>query len=153
MGMIASEAPPATDAAELQNVLTRYVDSADGYRKAAEVVDEAHLADAFLEISKHRQELVGRVSSMIVRQGEKSDTGGSPEAAIHRWWMGLRAGMTDDELHATLEECVRGEKELQRTIKDAQFHGNLAFEHQMIIADMAVELDDTIRSFQAALDH
>jgi hypothetical protein len=58
MGMDTVIEKPVTDAPELQNVLTRYVDSYDGYRQAAEVVESPHLATAFLEIADRRKIIV-----------------------------------------------------------------------------------------------
>jgi uncharacterized protein (TIGR02284 family) len=141
-----------TDSAELQNVLTRYVDSVDGYRKAAQVVDQTDLAVAFEDISNRRSKLVERVSSLIENEGSKSDSSGSAEAVIHRWWMDVRARMTDEDLRVILDECLRGEKELQRTVRRALAHGELKPVHQDVIADMAVELDDAIHTFEAFLN-
>lgn len=147
------DASPPTDAAELQNVLTRYVDSVDGYKKASEVVGEKHLSDAFLEISGRRRGLIHRVSSLITREGGKPDETGSAEALLHRWWISVRTGMSDEDLRTTLEECVRGERELQRTVKGALMKGDMKPSHQDIIADMAVEIDDTLQTFQTTLNH
>ncbi len=140
-----------TDAAELQNVLTRYIDSYDGYHQAAEVVDSPTLAAAFLEIADRRKVIVQHVATLIVHQGEKVDPSGSPEAAIHRWWIRLRANMTDEEFKATLAECVRGEKELARTIQDALDHGNLEANHASIVAEVSTELREALHTFESVL--
>lgn len=58
-----------TDAAELQRVLTRYVDSCDGYRQAGEAVEAKWLKDAFLDISKRRGVVVEKVATLIESQG------------------------------------------------------------------------------------
>lgn len=146
------EDPQVTDAAELQNVLTRYIDSHEGYKQAAAMVNSPTLAAAFLEIAERRHVIVQNVSSLILHQGEKVDTNSSPEAAIHRWWMRVRAMMTDEEFRATLAECLRGEKELARTIKDALIHGNLETNHAAIISSVYSELKKAIRTFQSVLN-
>ncbi len=140
-----------TDAAELQNVLTRYIDSYDGYTQAAAVVESPTLATAFLEIATRRKVIVQHVAALIVQQGEQADTGGSPEAAIHRWWIRVRAMMTDEEFKATLAECVRGEKELARTVQDALDHGNLEENHATIVAEVSAELKEAIHTFESVL--
>lgn len=151
--MPASETTSLTDAAELQSVLTRYVDSFDGYLQAAEVVQSPHLAEAFLEIAARRKVIVRHVAALIVKQGEKPDADGSPEAAIHRWWIRVRATTTDEEFKATLAECVRGEKELARTIDDVLEHGNLEATHAAIVAEVAAELKEALHTFERMLDH
>jgi uncharacterized protein (TIGR02284 family) len=150
--MTAIEIPGPTDAAELQSVLTRYVDSHDGYLQAAEVVDSPHLADAFREIAARRKVIVEHVAALIIQQGEKPDADGSPEAAIHRWWMRVRATMTDEEFKATLAECVRGEKELARTIDEVLEHGNLEATHAAIVAEVASELKEALHTFEMVLE-
>lgn len=151
--MPTAEQLPVTDAAELQHVLTRYIDSYDGYNQAAAVMDSSTLEAAFLEIAARRKVIVKRVSAMIINQGEKADTDGSPEAAMHRWWIRVRAMMTDEEFKAVLAECVRGEKELARTIQDVLDHGNLEPEHAVIIAEVFTELQEAIHTFESVLDH
>lgn len=54
-----------TDAAELQNVLTRYVDSIEGYTQAAAVVGTPHLASAFLDIAQRRKAIAEQVAHLI----------------------------------------------------------------------------------------
>ena len=150
--MSALDAPAPTDAAELQNVLTRYVDSVDGYQKAAEIIANEQLAAAFSEISARRLKITERVSRLISSEGGRADESGSAEALIHRWWIALRTNISEEELGSTLAECLRGEKELQRAVKAALIHGNLKPQHQEIIADMAVELDDTVHVFETSLN-
>ncbi len=151
MSAIATSQP--TDAAELQSVLTRYVDSYDGYLQAAEVVDSPNLAAAFREIAARRKIIVEHVATLITRQGEKPDADGSPEAAVHRWWIRVRATMTDEEFKATLAECVRGEKELARTVDGVLEHGNLEATHAAIVAEVAAELKEALRTFEMVLEH
>ncbi|MES2659392.1 MAG: PA2169 family four-helix-bundle protein [Verrucomicrobiota bacterium] len=146
-------ATEVTDAAELQNVLTRYVDSCDGYTEAAKAVESSDLAAAFLEIAGRRQLIVDHIATLIQRQGEKPDEAGSPEAAVHRWWLRLRAQMSTEELEATLAECVRGEKELERTVNGALEKGALESRHAAILAEIATELKAAIHTFETALGH
>ncbi len=143
----------AKDAAELQNVLTRYVDSYDGYTEAAKVVESQDIAAAFLEIAARRKVIVDHVATLIENQGEKPDEDGSPEAAVHRWWLRLRAQISSEELEATLAECVRGEKELERTVNAALEKGDLESRHAFILAEIATELKAAIHTFETALGH
>jgi len=81
-----------SNAAELQNVLTRYVDSHDGYFQAAQVVESPNLKAAFLKIAERRKTIVAHGADLIVRQGDKAEVDGSPEAAIHQGeknWLAL----------------------------------------------------------------
>lgn len=140
-----------SDAADLQTVLTRYVDSYDGYTEAAKVVESPSLAAAFLEIALRRKDIVEQVSSMIAKQGEAPDQEGSPEAAVHRWWIRMRAQMTEEDFKATLEECVRGEQELARTVQGALDKGQLSAAHAAILSQVADELLLSLKTFKSAI--
>lgn len=142
-----------TDAAELQRVLTRYIDSYDGYQQAAAVVESPSLKSAFLEIAERRKTIVEHVAILIEKQGEKPDVDGSPEAAIHRWWIRVRAEMTDEEFKATLAECVRGETVLANTIQSALDHGQLESNHAEILKEVSAELKAALATFETALGH
>lgn len=141
----------ATDTAELQRVLTRYIDSIDGYKEAAEVVEWPSLSEAFLEIASRRKLIADHVATLIEDQGEKPDESGSPEAIIHRWWLRTRAVVSDEEFRTTLEECVRGEKELFRTVDTALILGNLDPAHAAIISEVATELKESLLTFESLM--
>lgn len=149
--MIATEEPTSNDAAELQRVLTRYIDSCEGYTQAAAVTESQDLSGAFLEIAKRRSKIVAKVSQLIRNQGEKADETSSPEAAVHRWWIRVRTEFTDEELHATLAECIRGEKELSRTIQGAIDCGCIDTENSNLLRDISTELHAAIETFESAL--
>ena len=120
--------------------------------EAAKVIESASLAAAFLEIAARREAIVAQVSSLIVNQGEKPDQEGSAEAAVHRWWIRVRAQVTDEDFKATLEECVRGEQELARTIQAALDKGHLIPAHAAILTDAADELLLSLQTFKSAID-
>ncbi len=141
------------DAAELQRVLTRYIDSYDGYHQAAEVVDSPWLKSAFVEIAERRKPVIEHVATLIAAQGEKPDTEGSTEAALHRWWIRARAKMTDEELKAVLAECVRGETVLANAVDGALEHGALDSNHAEILLEISAELKAALETFKTALDH
>lgn len=71
--MALADASRLSDAAELQNVLTRYADSCHGYLEATGAVASPCLAEAFVEIASHRREIVGRIASMIRADGENPE--------------------------------------------------------------------------------
>ncbi len=141
------------DAAELQRVLTRYIDSYDGYHQAAEAVDSLWLKAAFLEIAERRKTIIGHVAELIIQQGEKPDTDGSAEGAVHRWWIRLRAQMTDEEFKAVLAECVRGETVLADTIQNVLDHGDLDSHHAEILKEVSTELKAALETFKTAMEH
>jgi uncharacterized protein (TIGR02284 family) len=105
--------------ANLQAVLTRYVDSSLGYDEAAKVTVDPATATAFREIADARAEDSAQIAACIEALGSHADSRGSPEAMLHRWWIDVRDKISGRDTGAVLDECLRGESELLRTIKTA----------------------------------
>ena len=143
--------PPITDASQLQEVLTRYVDSRDGYLQASKLVPQKALGQSFELIAQRRDLIASKVALLIEEQGFKPDEDGSPEASVHRWWLRVRDKMTDQEADAILAECVRGETELVRTLQAALDKGGLLPEHRELIGDMIAEVTLAVRAFDSAI--
>jgi uncharacterized protein (TIGR02284 family) len=142
---------PLSDAAQLQEVLTRYVDSRDGYLQASKLVPQEALAKSFELIAQRRDLIASKVAELIEGQGYQPDEDGSPEASVHRWWLRVRDKMTDQEADAILAECVRGETELVRTLNAALDKHELLPEHRQLIEDMISEVTLAVRAFDSAI--
>ncbi|QJE96300.1 PA2169 family four-helix-bundle protein [Luteolibacter luteus] len=142
---------PTSDAAQLQEVLTRYVDSRDGYLQASKLVPQEALARNFASIAERRDLIAAKMANLIEDQGFRPDEDGSPEASVHRWWLRVRDKMTDQEADAILAECVRGETELVRTLNAALDKPELLPEHRQLIEDMIAEVTLAVRAFDSAI--
>lgn len=142
---------PLSDAAQLQEVLTRYVDSRDGYLQASKLVPQEALARSFELIAQRRDLIASKVAALIEDQGYRPDEDGSPEASVHRWWLRVRDKMTDQEADAILAGCVRGETELVRTLNAALDKHELLPEHRQLIEDMISEVTLAVRAFDSAI--
>lgn len=142
----------ASDAARLQDVLTRYVDSRDGYLQASRLVPQKGLAESFQLIAQRRDLIASKVATLIQEQGAKPDEDGSVEAGVHRWWIRLRDKMTDQEADAILSECVRGEQELARTLEAALEDEHTLPEHREILSDALSEVKLAMRAFESAVE-
>ena len=141
-----------SDALRLQDVLTRYVDSRDGYLQAAKLVPQRGLAESFELIAQRRDLIASKVAALIQQQGLEPDEDGSPEAGVHRWWIRLRDKMTDQEADAILSECVRGEQELARTLQAALEDEHTLPEHRELLSDALSEVKLAMRAFESAVE-
>jgi len=117
--MRTGEESPTKMLANLQAVLTRYVDSSLGYDEAAKVAGDEDTARAFAEIADARAEDSAQIAACIEALGTHADSSGSAEAMLHRWWIDLRDKISGSDTGALLDECLRGECELLRTITAA----------------------------------
>jgi uncharacterized protein (TIGR02284 family) len=141
------------DAEALQDVLTRYIDSRDGYQQAAELMPDIELTHTFLNIAERREKIAGRFAEMIQGDGKRPDVNGSPEAGIHRWWIRVRDTLAPDETHAIVEECLRGEKELSRTLQRALEGGYLSEDHMPLIEEALSEVNVAIQAFEVVAEN
>ncbi len=140
-----------SDALRLQDVLTRYVDSRDGYLQAAKLVPQKGLSESFALIAQRRDAVAARIAGLIQAQGTKPDEDGSVEAGVHRWWIRLRDKMTDQEADAILSECVRGEEELERTLQAALEDEHTLEEHRPLLEDALAEVRLAKSAFDSAV--
>jgi len=141
-----------SDALRLQDVLTRYVDSRNGYLQAAQLVPQKGLAESFGLIAQRRDAVAGRIAGLIQAQGTTPDEEGSVEAGVHRWWIRLRDKMTDQEADAILSECVRGEEELERTLQAALEDEHTLEEHRALLEDALTEVRLAKGAFASAAE-
>lgn len=147
-----AEIEPAESAVpDLQNVLTRYADSYDGFHQAAELITKPDLAEAFREIAERRGEVGRQVSKWIRKEGEQPEAAGSVEGEAHRWWMRLREKLTDDELQAVLAECVRGEEVLAGSLESALQSADLTAEQSTVLREALAEVRAAIEHFGSAI--
>jgi uncharacterized protein (TIGR02284 family) len=145
------QATLVSDSSQLQDILTRYRDSHDGYLQAAELVSLAELAAAFRDIAARRAIISEEVATLIETDGFKPDLEGSNEAGIHRWWLRLRDKMSDQnhDANAILSECIRGETELARTLQSALESESILPSHVPIVTRALEEVKMAVRSFDA----
>lgn len=148
--------PTGDDAAtsavpDLQEVLTRYVDSTQGYLQAAELMERPDFSAAFTEIAERRGEVAKEMSALIQQEGEHPEESPSVEGALHRWWIRLRETVSDEELAAVISECVRGEKVLLGSIEKALDSQGVTSAQAEVLRRAREEIATTVGQFKTIL--
>lgn len=92
----------------LQTLIRLNVDSADGFKAAADHLKSGRVADAFREMSTERSAQAHELQSLVVMNEEEPREEGSLVAAAHRSWMDLRSAFGGGDV-AILQEAERGE--------------------------------------------
>ena len=144
--------PESSEALELQEVLTRYIDSRDGYLQAAELAEDTGLSAAFAAIAERREKIAGKIAATMGDLGKRPDLEGSPEAELHRWWIRLKERFASHESKAVISECLRGEKELARTLEDALSEGHLEDSHAALVSEALAEVQVAIGAFENVVE-
>ncbi|HVF42583.1 MAG TPA: PA2169 family four-helix-bundle protein [Pyrinomonadaceae bacterium] len=94
----------------LNSLIETCRDSQEGFKTAAEGVNNPELAEFFRAYSRQRAGFAGELQDEVRRLGGEPDTTGSVTASLHRGWMGLRAALTGGDEASILAECERGEE-------------------------------------------
>jgi uncharacterized protein (TIGR02284 family) len=115
---------PTHDAtSELNHMLEICRDGQNGFKAAAEAVDDPSLKAELMQYSMQRQDFAGDLKSAIESLGEAPHDGGSVSAALHRGWINLKAAVAKQDNHAVLAECERGEDAAVKAYREAVLRG------------------------------
>ena len=85
-------------------------DGEEGYRRAADDVDDWQLRSMFLDLSRARGEQADEIDRVVQRfGGEPVPKGGTVAGALHRSFLDLKAAVTNRNRRGVLDEVARGE--------------------------------------------
>lgn len=113
--------PTLTDeaVAKLQELIQLNIDSRDGFRHAADNVEDMALVGAFEQLSFDRNAQAGELSKIVSWNGDEPHRDGSYAAAMHRSWMSIRELLTANDRYAVLAEAERGEDTIKAAYEKA----------------------------------
>jgi uncharacterized protein (TIGR02284 family) len=109
---------PSDTLDKLQDLLRVNIDSENGFRDAAEQVEDVSLRRIFRQFADERQNNTGELKQFVEFNGEKPVEDGSVLAAIHRSWMDLKAALSSNDAKAVLSEAERGEDHIKHMYED-----------------------------------
>lgn len=104
---------------QLQELIQINIDSRDGFRQAAQAIDDLTLQSAFEQLADHRQNQSDELARFVTWSGEIPRRAGSLSAAMHRSWMSIREMLSSDDRYAMLCEAEEGEDSITAAYEDA----------------------------------
>ncbi len=107
------------DATTTQTLVTTLTDGFDGYRLAADKVENQTLAAIFRDFAAQRDIFASRLISMAEHEGTDIEVDGSALASVHRTWMSLKDAVTGSDPSSLLETCITGEEHAASVYQDA----------------------------------
>jgi uncharacterized protein (TIGR02284 family) len=93
----------------LNQLIQTCKDGENGFRTAAEGVDDPNLRRLFESYSQQRAEFAAELQLEVERLGETPAEEGHAVAALHRGWMNMKSAVTGKDEGAIIAECERGE--------------------------------------------
>lgn len=109
---------PAETLDKLQDLLRVNIDSENGFRDAAEQVEDVALRRIFRQFADERQSNAAELKQFVEFNGETPVEGGSVLAMLHRSWMDLKAALSSNDAKAVLQEAERGEDHIKHMYED-----------------------------------
>ena len=109
----------------INDLIETLKDGQEGFRQAAEAVEDPELKSLFNEFSLQRARFAGELQRDAIGLGEsKPEKHGSAAGSMHRAWIDLKSAITKRDDHAILAECERGEdsaiKEYQEAMEEEE---------------------------------
>ena len=97
----------------LNSLIATTLDSADGYRKAAEKAESPAYREMFAEYAGEREQIVRDLQAQVRAQGGQPEDDGSILASAHRAFLSLRDALTGSDDAAVIREVERGEDHIK----------------------------------------
>ena len=103
----------------LNNLIETNKDGQEGFKQAAEGVDDSNLKSTFFEYSQQRSQFTGELQSLVRELGGDPENSGSIAGSLHRGWINIKTAVTGKDSAAVLNEAERGEDSAKKAYKDA----------------------------------
>ena len=124
--------------ATLNSLIETLKDGELGYQQASEEAQDADLKTLCDGYSKQRHEFAKPLQKAVYALGDdKPENSSSATSAVHRGWISLKAALTNQDRHAILAECERGEDIAKKAYADALSGGHLGADVKTVVQEQA----------------
>jgi len=104
---------------KIQELVQLNLDSRDGFREAAEHIDDDALAAFCTALAEERGDQAEELQRYVEINGESPRTSGSYSAALHRAWIDIRSYFSSNDIYAVLAEAERGEDYIKQAYEES----------------------------------
>jgi uncharacterized protein (TIGR02284 family) len=139
-------------ASTLNDLIAVCKDAEQGFRGAADAVEDPHLKNVFRQYSSQRAEFVTELQAEVRRLGESADDPSGVAGKLHSGWIGLKAALTGHDARHVLEETERGEDYSVKHYREALSKGLPAGVRTVIESqfDLVQEAHDNVKAMRDA---
>ncbi len=102
----------------LNDLIQTCEDGSEGYKKAAQDVEESALKNLFAGYSAQRSKFAAELRSAVEAHGGKPQTSGHAAAPLHRGWMAIKEVIGNKD-KAIIDECEAGEDAAMKAYRSA----------------------------------
>ncbi|MGH6987961.1 MAG: ferritin-like domain-containing protein [Caulobacteraceae bacterium] len=119
----------------LNGLIETTLDSAHGYKEAADHLDRVEIRRTFAERSDERFALSRRLQEEVRRLGGTPKDDGTMVGKAHNAWAGVKKALTGGEEKSVIDEVERGEDVIKGKFEKAANKGDLPAEAHLMIED------------------
>lgn len=134
----------------LNSLLETCKDGEQGFRTAADGVDDITLKRLFTSYAEQRGQFAAELQQLIDRIGGEPSKTGHIAGAVHRGWMNIKAAVTGKDEGAVISEAERGEDFAKKRYHEA-LATNLPADVRMVVERQSVQVQeahDHVRSLE-----
>jgi uncharacterized protein (TIGR02284 family) len=137
-------------ASTLNELIQTSRDGENGFRAAAESVEDSNLRRLLESYAQQRAEFVAELQLEVRRLAQDPVDTGHAAAAFHRGWLDIKASLTGRDEAAVIAECERGE-DIAVGVYQKALDSDLPADLRMVVQRQFLEVQqahDHIRSLE-----
>lgn len=106
----------------IQGLIEINIDSAKGFREAADKIENARIAGFFRDCGAERDRFAAELKNLVRINGETPKDSGTIRGTAHRWWLDIRGTVAGGDEHSVLAEAERGEDAIKHRYESTLKH-------------------------------
>lgn len=107
------------DVSTLNSLIATTIDSANGYREAAEDARAQRFQSVFTKRAAEREQCVSSLRDAVRRLGGEPEDDGTTAAAAHRTFLNMKSAVTEQDDRSIINEVERGEDHIKSKFEKA----------------------------------
>jgi uncharacterized protein (TIGR02284 family) len=104
---------------QLNDLIEVCKDGENGFKTAAEGLDDAQLRMDCLSYAQQRRQMADDLQQEVRTLGGDPEASGSVAGSLHRGWINIKSAVTGKDESAIIAECERGEDTAKETYEKA----------------------------------
>jgi uncharacterized protein (TIGR02284 family) len=136
----------------LNGLIQTLKDGENGFRTAAEGLQDPQVKSLFQQYSRQRADMAREIQSEVRRLGGDPETAGTLAGAAHRGWINITSVVSGKDDGSIIAEAERGEDAAKRAYEDA-LRAPLAAQTLALVREQSMKIHDAhdrVRSLEKA---
>lgn len=125
----------------LNGLIETLKDGEQGFKTAAEAVQDTQLKSLFFQYSRQRSEMTRDLQSEVRRLGGDPEKAGSMAGAAHRGWINIKSVVTGKDDASIIAEAERGEDSAKKMYEEA-LNQPLAPQTLALVREQSMKIHD-----------